>query len=130
MKKVICNVLYKATMPMISKEMGKFTHTLGLFEDERTAKTASLIEKGVLGCLDNIIYAGSSEIEEYFVPEDRMEYGYVQYNLVTSIEDFAQKNCFMNRYVSENGRDALQMIINNAVETIGKTEDVVDVSSK
>lgn len=130
MKKVICNVLYKATLPILHKEIGKINYNLGLFDDKKLAQTACVIEQDVFSNTGNIYYVGSPNIEEVFVPEDRMQQSQVQYNLVTSINGFTQKDSFIARYKSEKGSESLNSIVDNAIARVGQTEENEEVSSK
>lgn len=115
MKKVVCNVLYKVTLPVRYKEHGLVLHNVGVFADENLAKVALRTQESVLNETKlrlGILYISDGGIEEIFVPETRMATAQ-QPKVIESIEEFAQRVQLKN-YASIRGQSALEKHIKDA----------------
>ncbi|MBR2969904.1 MAG: hypothetical protein IKC49_02495 [Clostridia bacterium] len=126
MKKIMCNVLYKVSLPVHYSTIGKLTYELGIFEDEKLAKTCLGILERILYDLqkekeEKIEYFGYSKIEALFIPEVRMKNPTIQSKLVKSLDEFIKINYQTNNYKLKRGEDKLQDIINKVNEHIAQT---------
>ena len=119
MKKVVCNALFEASMPIMYKELGHYVHKLGLFEEEKDAIVASNVLARVLVRQPEMIkWVNDYTINPVYVPETQM----VEY--YETLEDFLVRDCHTVHYAEQKGADALQKIVDET------QKDVDSLSSK
>jgi len=115
MKKVLCYVFYRPFITIkYKKEKETVDYKLGLFADEKVARTAVEVSRNIMDKMRNIEgidYIGFDNLAEILVPEDRSKSPYFNENLIKSIEEFCVKDAIVYDYVKKNGQNALQEVI-------------------
>ena len=106
MKKVLCNALYEAKMPIMYQELGHYVHKLGLFEHEQDALIASNVLTKVLNRQRELIsWVDNYSIDVVYVPESEI----IEYH--ENLEDFLVNDCHAVFFADKKGVDELQKIV-------------------
>ena len=119
MEKVVCNVLYETILPVHNRKFGaKNELNVGIFKDKKSALVSAEILHIIFQEADineyGISFVYEKIINEKFVPESRMSNRLIKDNLMSSVDDFVKKNCFVVDFVNKKGQQELQELIDVA----------------
>ena len=117
MRKVLCNVLYQAELPVFGRELGGVNITVGLFKDQVDAAIASETVSKILSenASDfDLIAVDNFDIKDIYVPETKMKDKKIITFLYDSVDEFVKKNTYTNFYETKKGARALKNIVDES----------------
>jgi len=119
MKKVLCNVLYDATLDIAHRELGGCVLKVGLFDDWTNAKSCAKILSSIL-ILDktyDIRRINYYKIDEKYVPDNKLE----SLQVIKSVDEFLDTNGRVKLYAHKHGQKALMEIVDPIIIDANKT---------
>ena len=127
MKKTVCNVLNKVTMPVMYEESGEVVHELGLFETKKQANiAASILTKLLVYASEDlgVEYFSSWDIEEVYIPEQKMKEPLIQMQIMNSVDDFIASNSIALFYAEKYGEESLKEVVNYTTELVNNLHSI------
>ena len=120
MEKVVCNVLYSVSIPVVHKEIGDTFFNLGLFEDMEDACCSGLLTKKILENKEDFdfVTVDDYKVATEYIPESEMDKQHVVSRFHPDLNHFVIENPIMVHFSDKRGTVALEMLVFDCMDEL------------